>query len=111
MNNAISRFQKGEKEEEIDSLLYELSGLLEHIKEVKTVEAKQNEEDKNYKRYKMLITFTEEAGMENIRAFNIIHVLEDYVKDIQAVPPHVVEDVDATEYIVKHGFQMFFYQI
>lgn len=108
MNNAISRFQKGEKEEEIEGLLYELSELLERIKKIRGVDENIGKESQKDIRYKMLITFTEGAGMENIRAFNIIHVLEAYAKGIQTVPAHVVEDADATDYIIKNGFQIFF---
>lgn len=108
MNNAISRFQKGEKEEEIEGLLYELSELLERIKKIRGVEENISKESQKDIRYKMFITFTEGAGMENIRAFNIIHVLEAYAKGIQTVPAHVVEDADAMDYIIKNGFQIFF---
>lgn len=108
MNTAMDRFQKGEKEQEIDNLLDELSELLERIKQVKEVENHQNELNKSYKSYKLLVTFEEGAGMENIRAFNVMHALDDYVKDIWTVPAHIIEDLAATEYIVKHGFQMFF---
>lgn len=108
MNSAISRFQKGEKEEEINDLLDELSALLDRIKETQILDETQNEKDKGYSQYKMHIVFTEGAGMENIRAFNIIHVLENDVKDIRTIPVHIIEDVEATEYIIKHGFQMFF---
>ncbi|MBC3889782.1 chemotaxis protein CheA [Acetobacterium paludosum] len=59
------------------------------------------------KTYKVIVTFDEDCGMENIRAFTVIHNLKDITDEIKSIPEDVINDVDSVEIIKKDGFIIF----
>lgn len=58
-------------------------------------------------RYRAVIKFEDGCEMENIRAFTVIHNLEEKAKDITHVPEDVIDEA-ATEAIRKDGFKIEF---
>jgi len=58
-------------------------------------------------RYKAVLFFEEGSGMENIRAFNVIHNLDPIAFDITHVPEDILDE-EAVIPIRKNGFTIFF---
>ncbi len=56
--------------------------------------------------YKAVIFFQDGCEMENIRAYTIIHNLQDLVEDITYYPNDILENNDAAEIIKEQGFQV-----
>lgn len=56
--------------------------------------------------YKAVVYFKEESGMENLRAFNVIHNLKDIADDIRHIPEDIM-DPKASEIIMRDGFIIF----
>jgi two-component system chemotaxis sensor kinase CheA len=63
-------------------------------------------DDKSY--YYVKLFFDEDAQMENVRAFTIIHNLKDLVDDMVYAPKNIVEDESTIEIIQKDGFTLLF---
>jgi len=53
--------------------------------------------------YKALITFEDGCEMENIRAYTLVHNLQDHATDITHTPEDVINE-EAIEFIRKNGF-------
>lgn len=58
-------------------------------------------------RYKAVIFFEEGSGMENIRAYTIIHNLADITEEYFHIPQNIIEDESSMEAIQKDGFTIF----
>lgn len=56
--------------------------------------------------YKAVIYFKEGCEMENIRAFNVIHNLEDIAGEIRYIPDNIMNS-EAAEVIKRDGFTIF----
>lgn len=56
--------------------------------------------------FKAVIFFQEDCEMENIRAFNVIHNIEDIAGEIRHIPEDIM-DPDAAEDIKRDGFTVF----
>jgi len=59
------------------------------------------------KRYKALITFEEDCGMENVRAFNVAHKLGE-MGDIFEYNPANIDDEECIAFIRERGFEVVF---
>lgn len=57
--------------------------------------------------FKADIFFEEGCGMENIRAYSIVHNLKDFIEEIYHIPKDILENDDCIERIQKEGFKIF----
>jgi len=55
--------------------------------------------------YRAHIFFTEDCGMENVRAFQIIHQLKEQVEEYRHIPENIL-DQSAADTIQQQGFQL-----
>lgn len=58
-------------------------------------------------RYRAVIYFEDGCEMENVRAYSIVHSLQDVAADIKHIPEDVIEET-ATDVIRRDGFQVEF---
>lgn len=56
--------------------------------------------------YKAEIFFTEDCEMENVRAFQIVHQLQDVAEVYQHIPEQLLDDDTAGQTIRNQGFQL-----
>lgn len=69
----------------------------------------QKKEVKKYRNhYSATIHFEDDCQMENMRAFVIIHNLEEIASDIEYYPIDVIENDESSEVIRKDGFKIIF---
>lgn len=66
----------------------------------------ESNKDKDY--YYVKLFFNEDAQMENIRAFSIVHNLKEIADTIDILPSDIVENEGTIEIIKKDGFQILF---
>jgi len=59
-------------------------------------------------RYEAAIYFDEDCGMENIRAFTLVHELSEFAEDIVHSPNDILENDNTSEVIRKEGFKIAF---
>jgi len=59
-------------------------------------------------KYDTLIHFDEGCEMENIRAYSLVFSLQEQCTEVYHIPKDLVGDVDATDFIVKNGFHLWF---
>lgn len=59
-------------------------------------------------RYFAHIRYKEDCEMENVRAFSVVHDLEDIVENILHIPKGLIEDPEAGDIIRRNGFRMSF---
>lgn len=69
--------------------------------------SKENEQDGKFI-FKAVIFFEDECQMENIRAFSIIHQIQDMVEDIYYLPENILNNENAIELIRAEGFRLYF---
>ncbi len=65
-------------------------------------------ESSTAQKYSSLIHFDEGCEMENIRAYSLVFSLQEQCQEMYHIPNDLVGDSDATDYIVKNGFQLWF---
>ncbi|MBP2636756.1 MAG: CheA signal transduction histidine kinase [Firmicutes bacterium] len=58
--------------------------------------------------YQAVIHFTEGCEMENVRAFTLVHSLQDIVGDISYSPQDILDDDDTAVFIQENGFTVSF---
>ncbi|MBN2797234.1 MAG: chemotaxis protein CheA [Clostridia bacterium] len=58
--------------------------------------------------YYIKIFFDDDAQMENVRAFSIVHNLKDLTSEMQYFPSDIVENEETIEYIKAEGFEILF---
>lgn len=70
----------------------------------------QSSEDKlNYKyNFKAEVIFEDGSGMENIRAYTIIHSLKDITNEIKHIPEELIENDEAAQQIQEAGLIIYF---
>lgn len=76
----------------------------EPIKEQYYISSNRSAKSVEKKAYKAVVTFEEDCGMENIRAFTVIHNLKDITEELKSIPEDVINDIDCVEIIKKDGF-------
>ncbi|KOA18158.1 chemotaxis protein CheA [Clostridium homopropionicum DSM 5847] len=69
---------------------------------------KKESQDKLDIRYEVVIFFKEGCGMENIRAFTVIHKLKNLAYDIVYFPEDIVVNNETEEIIREDGFRIIF---
>lgn len=65
-------------------------------------------EKSNYNTYEVFIKFEAGCEMENVRAFSIVHNLQDVASDIYHLPKNIVEDENACRIISENGIKIAF---
>lgn len=60
------------------------------------------------KYYKCTVWFEDDCGMENLRAFAIVHRMNEISNEYFYIPEDIVENDQTSEIIRKQGFAMFF---
>jgi two-component system chemotaxis sensor kinase CheA len=78
-----------------------------YISSYDTAPASLGPTEKSYK-YEAVIFFDEDAQMENVRAFTLIHNFKDQVISLETLPENPLADDSMTEYIQKNGFRLLF---
>ena len=63
-------------------------------------------EDKT--KYQAVVYFDEDCGMENIRAFTLVHELGELAQDIEYLPKDILENDGSAEVIKEEGFKIEF---
>ncbi|PKM72384.1 MAG: chemotaxis protein CheA [Firmicutes bacterium HGW-Firmicutes-17] len=58
------------------------------------------------KTYQALLQFEEDCGMENIRAFTVVHNLKEITDSFKCTPEDVINDPDCVEIIKRDGFML-----
>lgn len=61
----------------------------------------------NYNLFKATIYFEEGCEMENIRAYTIVHGLNELTNDIHYLPENIIDNDESVEIIRKHGFTVY----
>lgn len=59
-------------------------------------------------RYELVVFFEDDCGMENIRAFVLIHELNEIAADMRYYPEDVEENNASVEIIINEGFKVWF---
>ena len=118
----VSKIQNdGEADGDSRDLVLKSSSLLKEMKEangtvIKNVPVQQKEDTKYYirsdessseeikQKYVARIFYEDGCEMENIRAFTVVHNLEDIVSEMYYIPEDIMESNDSVEKIRKDGF-------
>jgi two-component system chemotaxis sensor kinase CheA len=58
--------------------------------------------------YKAVVFFEDDCGMENMRAFNVVHKMEDLAQIISYFPPDITDNDDSSTVIHESGFSVEF---
>jgi len=56
------------------------------------------------KTYQVILQFEADCGMENIRAFTVVHNLKEITDSFKSIPEDVINDPDCVETIKRDGF-------
>lgn len=72
------------------------------------ISSKQYTSEKNTNSYFAHVFFEDNCGMENVRAFEIIHRLSDIAFEIDHNPKDLFDEEKSTEIIVNEGFKVYF---
>lgn len=72
------------------------------------ISSKQYTSEKNTNSYFAHVFFEDNCGMENVRAFEIIHRLSDIAFEIEHNPKDLFDEEKSTEIIVNEGFKVYF---
>jgi len=58
--------------------------------------------------YKAVVKFIEDAQMENVRAFTVLHNMNEIAKDISCFPEDIIDNEESAKEIKNNGFALFF---
>lgn len=94
----------------------EINRLLNQIKEQNTLGKIEQADEKNVRNqlatYEIIINFDEECGMENVRAFSIIHQMAEPINILNYIPQELIEnESNAIDTIKSNGFKVSFTSI
>ena len=64
--------------------------------------------DSGVKKYKAVLHFEEGCEMENMRAFSVVHKLEEFAENIRYDPRDIIDDEESIRQIREYGFTVFF---
>ncbi len=99
-------FATHRRKEEIENFFLGLA----FVKSIEIFELAGDQEEKvNYTEgngYKTVIFFEDDCGMENMRAFNIIHKIEDIARLTRYFPDDITENDDSSLVIRETGFEV-----
>jgi len=65
-------------------------------------------QDEGQTKYQAVVYFDEDCGMENIRAFTLVHELGELAGAIEYVPKDILENDNTSEVIKAEGFKVIF---
>ncbi|MCY6484810.1 chemotaxis protein CheA [Clostridium aestuarii] len=104
IKNETSKVKSGQDPDgDENKLKYKIE---EYLKEIKNKTL--NQVNKSLNNYKVKMYFQEDCGMENVRAFAVVHRLEEITTDIECIPADIVENNDTAEIIRCEGFNITF---
>jgi two-component system, chemotaxis family, sensor kinase CheA len=111
----------GDAKDLIDEIENKLLSIKEENKDAnEQVEEKQNsikhkfyissnsKHNDSFNSYKAIIRFSDDCQMENVRAFTVLHKLNEIVKDITYYPEDIIENEESAVIIKSEGFTLFF---
>ncbi|WKY49186.1 chemotaxis protein CheA [Eubacteriaceae bacterium ES3] len=125
MKLEIEKIKSGEEADgEPDFLIEEIVEHLERLKQLNHAEnystpVKDEGEKRFYissnkkmkqqelNQFEACVFFEENCGMENIRAFSIVHQLKEKSEEFSSVPKDVINDPKSAEKICSEGFKLF----
>jgi len=58
--------------------------------------------------YKAIVKFVEDAQMENVRAFTVLHNMNEIAKDISSFPEDIIDNEESAKEIKNNGFVLLF---
>lgn len=76
----------------------------EPVKEKYYISSNKSAKASEPKTYKAVLQFEENCGMENIRAFTVVHNLKEITESFKSFPEDVINDPDCVEIIKRDGF-------
>ncbi|MDK2941054.1 MAG: two-component system, chemotaxis family, sensor kinase CheA [Acetobacterium sp.] len=76
----------------------------EPIKEKYYISSNKAAKISELKTYQAILRFDEDCGMENIRAFTVVHNLKEITESFKSTPEDVINDSDCVETIRRDGF-------
>ena len=76
----------------------------EPVKEKYYISSNKSAQASEPNTYKAVLQFEENCGMENIRAFTVVHNLKEITESFESFPDDVINDPDCIEMIRKDGF-------
>lgn len=59
-------------------------------------------------RFKAQISFEDGTGMENVRAYSIVHSLKEITNEMSHIPEELIENDESIQHIKENGFTIFF---
>jgi two-component system chemotaxis sensor kinase CheA len=89
---------------EINNLTHSEVANKEPVKEQYYISSNKAAKTNDPKTYQVVLRFEENCGMENIRAFTVVHNLKDITETFTSIPEDVINDPDCVEIIKKDGF-------
>lgn len=69
---------------------------------------KKTDDNENLCTYKAVVKFIKDAQMENVRAFTVLHNMNEIAKDISSFPEDIIDNEESTEEIINNGFVLYF---
>ncbi|AFS77912.1 chemotaxis protein CheA [Gottschalkia acidurici 9a] len=112
IKNEVEKIESGE-EADGDPKSF-IQAIREYLEDIKTGKGQKSNKllidtsKKESNVYKVRIHFEEGCGMENIRAYTIIHKMKDFSDIEEFIPGDIVENEDSAKEIIKKGFEITF---
>ncbi len=78
-------------------------------KNKKSTPKKTKSADPTGAEFRAVIWFDDGCGMENIRAFEVVHRIKDQFENLSYTPADIIENEETAAQIVKSGFQLRFF--
>lgn len=79
-----------------------------YISSSNNIDLKITTDKSQFHPYKAILRFIEGAQMENVRAFTVVHNMNEYAKDITYFPQNIIENEETIEEIRENGFTLYF---
>lgn len=122
IKDEVNKIQSGSNHDhDVSTIVQEINEFLSLLKnnnclqnqETKSITLNKQEtgeihESTGENHFKALIFFEDGCEMENIRAFNVVHNLEEAADIISYSPKDIIENQESTEIIRKNGFEIQF---
>lgn len=102
----LSSKSEGNPYDLINQVRRYLNKLKDEKKSIKAKKSNHKKKDKNKYKYEIKVFFQEDAEMENIRAFTIVHQIQSLGEIVSYYPPDIVENNDTANKIKKEGFTL-----
>lgn len=96
------------KEENRDAILLDKEKKEENSVKPKFYISSENKSKDKFSLYKAVIKFSEGCQMENVRAFTVLHNLNEIAEDISYFPEDIIENEESAEIIESEGFTLYF---